>query len=296
MLGSSTELRAQPNTDYVSPMTLHYMDTPHEQYRENTMENLTPSTPHAINSHYMPPRGSTSAPAHIAFNTSPSLPFPSPAELDFDISPLTSPWLGAHQQTVSARQNANKRTASPSVDETSMRPSRKKLSPAIRPHNPTSNTKKVVRGTRSTNSTPLLRSSRSRRDSMVGDGAGDTPSPVDLSMPPPAPPSNQTLSSNSSSSAVLTSPNSEHRLMPVTPASIMNLGRLGINTNLPASQPSTMDQKAKGPTRSRSSVESAARSKPARKGPSGSMLSPNLKAILPGAYFPTPLAVYILTP
>lgn len=277
-------------------MTLHYMDTPQEQYRDNSMENLSPSTPHAINTHYMPPRGSTSAPAHIAFNTSPSLSLPSPAELDFDISPLTSPWLGAHQQSVPSRQNANKRTASPSGEETSMRPSRKKLSPAIRPHNPTSNTKKIVRGSRSTNSTPLLRSSRSRRGSIVGDGAGDTPSPVDLSMPPPAPPSNQVPSSTPSSSAPLMSPNFDHHLMPVTPASIMNLGRLGINTSLAPlpSQPSKTDQKAKSPSRHRSSIESAARGKPARKGPGGSLLSPSLKAILPGAYFPTRLARYML--
>jgi len=117
---------------------------------------------------------------------------------------------------------------------------------------------------------------------MAGDGVGDTPSPVDLSMPPPAPPSNQMSSSTSSSSQGL-----DPQLMPVTPASMMNLGRLGINTNLAStSQPSKADPKARAPTRLRTSMETAARGKPARKSPGGSFVSPSLKAILPAGSMP----------
>jgi hypothetical protein len=238
------------------------------------MDNLTPLPNHSMHHQYGPPRGSTSAPAHIAFRSSPS----HPSDLDFDISPLTSPWLGAHQQAVPPRQISNKRTASPSGDEMTAKPSRKKQSPAIRPSNPSSSTKKVTRGSKSTNSTPLLRSTRSRKGSAAGEPVGDTPSPVDLSMPPPAPPANQISSSSASSSSasldnfVPPSPDLNAPLTPVTPASIMNLGRLGINSSL---APPNRQSNPSGPA-----AESFSRSKPLKK--TGSLVSPILKPILPG--------------
>ncbi|KAJ6588910.1 hypothetical protein B0H19DRAFT_1101926 [Mycena capillaripes] len=223
--GNSTELRAQSSVEYVSPMVLDYNDTYTQQPQ-------------------YPPRGSTSAPAHIAFRTTSTQP-----DLDFDISPLTSPWLGAHQQPVRSQQaptarTSSKRTASSSEDEaTSERPSRKKHSPAIRATVPIP--KKSSRS-KSANSTPLLRSTRSRKGSISV--PGDTPSPVDLSMPPPAPPAD-------SSTFVQASPGLRpQQLTPVTPASIMNLGRLGITSSL---------------------------GKPSKKSPATA--SPGLKAILPGA-------------
>ncbi|KAJ7927591.1 hypothetical protein B0H13DRAFT_1971054 [Mycena leptocephala] len=217
---NSTELRAQSSVEYVSPMILDYSDTygqhQHQQY---------------------PPRGSTSAPAHIAFRTTSTQP-----DLDFDISPLTSPWLGAHQQP---------RNASSSEDEaTGERPSRKKHSPAIRATVPIP--KKTSSRSKSANSTPLLRSTRSRKDSIGV--PGDTPSPVDLSMPPPAPPADSSSSNNTTSVNSHVSPGLRPQLTPVTPASIMNLGRLGITSSL---------------------------AKPQKKSPASA--SPGLKAILPGA-------------
>ncbi|KAF8138059.1 hypothetical protein K438DRAFT_1946967 [Mycena galopus ATCC 62051] len=239
--GNSTELRAQSSVEYVSPMILDYGDsfTPQHQYA---------------------PRGSTSAPAHIAFRQTSSQ-----QDLDFDISPLTSPWLGAHQQPVrpqaptSTVRAGSKRGASSSDDDQpsgeSQRPSRKKQSPAIRATVPIPK-KNTTRGTKSANSTPLMRSTRSRKGSISV--PGDTPSPVDLSMPPPAPPAD---SSNNTTTFVHSSasPSTRPQLTPVTPASIMNLGRLGI-TN---------------------SFASSSAGKASKKSPATA--SPGLKAILPGA-------------
>ncbi|KAJ7065016.1 hypothetical protein C8F01DRAFT_1129151 [Mycena amicta] len=215
--GNSTELRATPSVEYVSPMILDYNDT--------------------FSQHYAPPRGSTSAPAHIAFQTTSN-------ELDFDISPLTSPWLGAHQQSASQSRPSAKRNAASSSDEdaatSSARPSRKKQSPAVRASVPIPPKRSSNSRSKSANSTPMLRSTRARKASI--NVPGDTPSPVDLSMPPPAPPAEP-------SSLTQSSPGLGPQLKPVTPASIMNLGRLGITTTI---KPSTKK-------------------------------SPSLKAILPGA-------------
>ncbi|KAF7351199.1 BHLH domain-containing protein [Mycena sanguinolenta] len=244
--GNSTELRAQSNVEYVSPMILDYGDTftPHQQQ-------------------YVP-RGSTSAPAHIAFRQTSTQP-----DLDFDISPLTSPWLGAHQQPVRSQPStsARKRGASSSGDEQptngeSQRPSRKKQSPAIRATVPIPK-KNASRGTKSASSTPLMRSTRSRKGSIGV--PGDTPSPVDLSMPPPAPPADSTASSSSATPTPTfvhsgASPATRAQLTPVTPASIMNLGRLGITNSF-------VSGTGKAP----------------KKSPASATASPGLKAILPGA-------------
>ncbi|KAF7360350.1 BHLH domain-containing protein [Mycena venus] len=250
--GNSSELRAQPSVEYVSPMILDYSDT----FRHN-------QTPHQ--QHYVP-RGSTSAPAHIAFRQTSTQP-----DLDFDISPLTSPWLGANQQPVrpqapssstaaiSTPRTGSKRGASSSDDEAaggdSRRPSRKKQSPAIRATVPIPKKSVSTRGTKSANSTPLMRSTRSRKGSISV--PGDTPSPVDLSMPPPAPPADSSSSNTTTFVHTSASPSTRPQLTPVTPASIMNLGRLGITSSL-----------GSGGGKSKKSPASAS--------------SPGLKAILPG--------------
>ncbi|TDL22818.1 hypothetical protein BD410DRAFT_898039 [Rickenella mellea] len=281
---SSTELRAQVNTNFVSPMILqNYIPPP----VSSSMSRYTSSSHNQM-------QGSNSAPAHIAFHV--NTPLPSPAELDFDLSPLTSPWLGAYQQSdQSSRPKTNKRDASSSGDDTITQSSRKRQSPAIRPSNGSSSAaiKRAgsMRGSASLNSTPALRS-RSRKGSTAGDEPGDTPSPVDLSMPPPAPPSSQqnasvptpTQSTNNS-----TSPSPS--IAPVTPASIMNLGRFGLASGLSppmtaadnnnASKQPALGNKSKQAARPKVAI-SANGSKLPKKSPSGSMISPSLKPLLPG--------------
>ena len=302
--------------------------------------------------------GTNSAPEHIAFRRR------SPKDVDLDISPLTSPWLGAHQHHSQqshqqqqqlqgfATTNSNKRTASSSGDESSSRPSRKKQSPAIRPTlagtgplsagsnsggatvSPT-NKRSSYRTSKSTTSTPLLRGSRSRRGSTIGTGMtggeveGDTPSPVDLSMPPPAPPSSSDHPEGGNNSNIdmggmmmmemgggeggggemmgFEGMGVEARLTPVTPASIMNLGRLGLNTNVNTgngnnnltSQVSTISGNGAQPTRqSRSAVAGMGKlrlatserggkgSRGGGRGPASALISPSLKPILPGTSYP----------
>ncbi|PBK78029.1 hypothetical protein ARMSODRAFT_946887 [Armillaria solidipes] len=282
--GSSAELRAQAQPiEYVSPMILNYLEpSSQDSYGDSVM---TPVPSHSIPSQFNAPRGSTSAPAHIAFRSSPSHP-PHHGDIDVDISPLTSPWLGAeqHHSNFPRRQSSsNKRTASSSGDESPSKPSRKKQSPAIRPFSNASSTimtKRTTnpRGSRSTNSTPLLRSTRSRNGSIVSNEiVGDSPSPVDLAMPPPAAPTmNQTSIPNMSAE------NPPPTITPVTPASIMNLGRLGVNSsnNTLASKDGAVDLKGKAP--SKTSASAAAihqRNKSMKRGSVGS--SPALKPILP---------------
>jgi len=104
---------------------------------------------------------------------------------------------------------------------------------------------------------------------------------VNLSMPPPAPPAVQFSSSSSSINGLPSPPNA---LTPVTPASIMNLGRLGINSSL---APPSKDQNfvtGKATARTKATAESTGRSKASRK---GSLISPSLKAILPAGNAPS---------
>ncbi|KAG5646772.1 hypothetical protein DXG03_002460 [Asterophora parasitica] len=302
----SAEIPAQQTSmDFVSPMILTngYMDSQEPSYQSEQPQHqqILSMNNHALNSNYAAPRGSTSAPEHIAFRV--NLP-PPPGDLDFDISPLTSPWLGAnhHQQAMSNFSSPNKRHASSSDDEASGMPSRKtRQSPAIRPTNPSmqssSSSKKYVRGSKSAASTPLMRSTRSRKGSTAGDIPGDTPSPVDLSMPPPAPPV-PAPPANISSEQMTSSPQFNPHLMPVTPASIMNLGRLGINNSgnsmspPPTRQIAALKGEAKG--KNAASTSAAAKSKAAetrskstRRTTTGA--SPSLKAILPAGAGPHPL-------
>ncbi|TFY77316.1 hypothetical protein EWM64_g6696, partial [Hericium alpestre] len=129
----STELhpQASPSTDYVSPMALNYIDN--SQFRGESSHGALSQTDMAI--HHLPhPAHSThSAPANLVFNTNPPVPLPSPGhDMEFDLSPLTSPWMEAYKQDqLPPRQNANnKRTASP-IEEEQARASRTRPSPAV---------------------------------------------------------------------------------------------------------------------------------------------------------------------
>ncbi|KAG6808582.1 hypothetical protein H0H92_003648 [Tricholoma furcatifolium] len=294
--GPSAEIHAQqPSLDFVSPIVLSnsFLDSqsqprPQEPFRPDLhMQPINPHHAHPINPNFTLPRGAASAPEHIAFRN-----IPSPADLDFDISPLASPWLGAqpqHHSSMGQYPTGNKRSASSSGDEANGMPSRKRQSPAIRPTNPSiSGQKKYFRATKSTTSTPLIRSTRSRKGSIIGDHPGDSPSPVDLSMPPPAPPMPAPASSSSSSSASEQVPSSPHfnpQMTPVTPASIMKLGRLGVNPSMAPPTRQIIPLKAADPKTKESATTGAAKPKAApapkttRKTAAG--VSPSLKAILP---------------
>lgn len=212
----------------------------------------SPQEPSPSN-HYVRHPGSFSAPANLAF---PSFPSPS----DLDISPLTSPWLDPCPYPPNSRPA--KRTASPSADD-SARASRKRP-PSIVPAS-----KKIPRNVKSATSTPLLRSTRARRNSSINET--DSPSPVDLTMPPPAPPKNPSSPSSSVSTATLA-------LTPVTPASMMNLGRLGVSSSLaPVPQPSRPD-KGKEPAKTKDNT--SAPKAPRKAGLP--LISPGPKPILPG--------------
>lgn len=299
--------------------------------------------------------GSISAPEYIAFQASPHNRLSSPVDLDIDVSPLTSPWLGAQQhhqmsplqnqnhhsqqqqhrhmgqlshlsssssssssssqggsqyQSVplagsTLNNNNNKRSASPTSGEAD---ARKRQSPAVRPTNPTfsqhldqqQQPRRTHRsGSRSTSSTPLLRarsgSTRQRKGSIAGalntpasinELPGDSPSPVDLSMPPPAPPAPPNPLSKSSGAnnvpssvinPVLQQSHGPSHLTPVTPASIMNLDvkgkRLKISTD---SSPGALSNVG-SPVSQRSK-------RGVHGGLSGGthLISPSLKPILPG--------------
>ncbi|KAH7919048.1 hypothetical protein BV22DRAFT_1134138 [Leucogyrophana mollusca] len=273
---SSTELRPMPNPEFMSRMNPTYPSPQQDSFSSRGLDSLpSPHTPAAPNQYLRNP-GSMSAPANIVFHTSPMFPHPSPPELDIDISPLTSPWLEAYQQQPSQIRSANKRTISPSADDNAARASRKRQIPSVLP------AKKVPRNAKSASSTPLLRSSRSRRNSTVVET--DSPSPVDLSMPPPAPPTAEPSPGIAQPHPPEVAPAPEDvRMTPVTPASIMNLGRLGISSSLAPSQsakPARTD-KGKEPAKSKLSMETTTINKGAKKG-SMPLISPGPKPILPG--------------
>ncbi|KIK95577.1 hypothetical protein PAXRUDRAFT_374674 [Paxillus rubicundulus Ve08.2h10] len=187
------------------------------------------------------------------------------------ISPLTSPWLEAYQHNPPHTRPPNKRTASP-VGDDNARVCRKRTTPTM------TASMKARRNVRSATSTPLLRSSRGRRNSTVTET--DSPSPVDLSMPPPAPPGakpSPPLSVPLSASGTHT--HEEARMTPVTPASIMNLGRLGISSGLAPVPQASRPDKSKEPAKPK---ESPFASKDPRK--SGlALINPGPKPILPVA-------------
>jgi hypothetical protein len=240
---------------------------------------------HLPPNHIPTPNDTRSAPANIAFDTTPPIPLPSPGDLDFDLSPL-SPWMDAYRPDNPQQSGRSKRTASPHEEEQA-RISRPRPSPTPRvPPTPIS-TKRPPRSTKSASSTPLLRSSRARgrKNSTSGDIPGDTPSPVDLSMPPPGlPPSQPELDTSSSPANVpvansipASATGSTYNFTPVTPASIMNLGALGMNSGL---SPPKNDGKGKSVGRGKDAVPIT------KKGSGVALVSPSLKPILPGISWP----------
>jgi hypothetical protein len=283
---NSAELHAQssPNTDYISPITLGYADTAH--YRSNAQSQHPPDM-HLPPHHMSAAHDARSAPANLVFNTTPPLPLSSPGELDLDLSPL-SPWMDAYKPD-SSHQRRSKRTASPHEDEQA-KLARQRPSPSPRVHPTPNPTKRVSRGTKSASSTPLLRSTRAgaRKSGSSGETPGDTPSPVDLSMPPPVAPaslaefgSSPPTTNTVVASTLPTGAAHGHNITPVTPASIMNLGGLGINSGLspPPTSATKSDAKSKSGGRGKDTANSAHSTK---KGNGLSLVSPSLKPILPG--------------
>jgi hypothetical protein len=291
VLVNSAELHAQssPNADYISPITLGYVDdTSH--YRANSQSQLPPDM--HLPPHHMPAsHDARSAPANIVFDTTPPMPLPSPGDLDFDLSPL-SPWMDAYRPDHSQQSRRSKRTASPPEDEQA-KVARQRPSPTSRVPSTPNSTKRARRGTKSASSTPLLRSSRAggHKNSTSVDIPGDTPSPVDLLMPPPGPPVSQ-LEINASSSSVnmpaakslsASATGNNHNIIPVTPASIMNLGGLGMNSGL---SPPTHAVKSDGRGKSVGRGKDASHSVPTtKKGNGVTLVSPSLKPILPGIWY-----------
>ncbi|KAJ2915422.1 hypothetical protein MD484_g5003, partial [Candolleomyces efflorescens] len=282
-------------------------------------------------------RGTNSAPEHIAFHIrtgpspSPQLAGGSRQDVDLDISPLTSPWLGAVYGNVS-RPTDTENSHDPSIRHSDQRLPNKRgppvngddISIARKKHssglqsfpesgmqstNASGSGRRTYqhRGSKSTTSTPLLGGSRSRSKSSVGkafatspmtfapagghniDGVPplpgsnnvptDTPSPVDLSMPPPPAPSTVPQDPSRSSDNGANALNQDEQfpgpqqLTPLTPGVVMKISfNPGAGTT-PASQ---------GPTtrNSRSKSKSEAAGKPS-KNASGPNSGSNLKNILP---------------
>jgi len=183
------------------------------------------------------------------------------ADTDFDVSPLTSPWLGAYNQQPPAPVTSNKRSVSPGDGESSNRPPPKRRS---------SIASVVVRkrATKSATSTPITITSN-----LVGAGS----SGHDFSMPPPANPSPPPNDISNSGPKKLDLTVAEETIAPVTPASIMNLGRLGVNSSLvpPKTRASEKRSKVTTTPKTKPITDPKATKKP-------SVVSPNLKPILPG--------------
>ncbi|KAF9219519.1 hypothetical protein BS17DRAFT_740670, partial [Gyrodon lividus] len=267
---SSTEIRPLPNPDFLTRLNPPYQNSQQDMYNSHGLDTVPLPSPqeHPGSNQYMRHPGSASAPANIAFHTSPSFALPSPSDLDIDISPLTSPWLEAYQQQPSHTRPPNKRTASPGGDD-SVRVSRKRTTPTM------TASMKGPRNARSATSTPILRSSRGRRNSTLTET--DSPSPVDLTMPPPAPPGIKPSLSSVPTSAPGMPTHEGARITPVTPASIMNLGRLGLSSSLAPIPQASRPDKGKEPNKPKELTSS---SKGSRK--SGlALISPGPKPILP---------------
>lgn len=284
---NSAELHAQssPTTDYISPITLGYVDTSH--FRSNGQSQLPPDM-HLPPHHISPSHDARTSPANIVFDTTPPIPLPSPGDLDFDLSPL-SPWMDPYKPDASQEPRHRKRTVSPSMEDQA-KVARQRPSPTPRVPSTPNSTKRVQRSTKSASSTPLLRSARARvrKNSTSTDIPGDTPSPVDLSMPPPGLPASQLELNASSSHLNMPVANSSttgaightQHITPVTPSSIMNLGGLGMNSGLsPPTHAVKFDGKVKPASRGKDISPSVSASK---KGNGLSLVSPSLKPILPG--------------
>lgn len=249
---SSTELRAQANHEYVSPMMLQHQ-TP--SFPMSALPHHFSQARSPISSSHMQ-QLSNSAPANIAFQMTSIA-----ADTDFDVSPLTSPWLGAYTQQPPAPVISNKRSASPSDEDSANKPASKRRSSIV----------SVVarkRATKSANSTPIT---------ITSNLAGAGSSSHDFSMPPPANPSPSPHDVSHAEPKKLDLADAEETISPVTPASIMNLGRLGVNSSLVP--PKTRASEKKNKVTTTPKTKPVVDPKPAKK---SSVTSPNLKAILPG--------------
>lgn len=250
MTGSSAELHPQrAPMDYISPMFLGYVDHPPENNRYASI----PPSPYDDSPQVSRHPGSMSAPAHIAFNSKHVMS----TDIDLDISPLTSPWLGAHSSSNSlAHRHSIKRTASPSVEEAQHLSRKRKSNGALAPKGASSLARRSPRVSRSTNSTPFL--SAAPQDG----GIQDSPSPVDLSMPPPVSDAPSMMPGPSSQSTT-------NSMTPVTPAMIMNLGRMTTNSSKPSNDQSNATQpprRAEVSTRSKTTKKVAPEATPIQPG------------------------------
>ncbi|SJL11332.1 uncharacterized protein ARMOST_14735 [Armillaria ostoyae] len=219
--------------EFVSPMTLNHSGITQGSHDDSmTLPMPNHARVHQINA---TSRGFSSAPAHIVFQSSSShLPYSGDLEPDDKFSPLTSPWLGAEQNRFTSSQHqteSRKGLASSSSDDCLFQTLRTKRSPTIRPYNDGPSSMRRMsdhRGSHSTSSTPLLRSTRLKPGDIVNDEFyGDSLSPVDWSMPPPA--TLPTMQTNLMASTPTDIPSSQ--IAPVTPASIMSLGEFARSIN-----------------------------------------------------------------
>ncbi|KAI0760134.1 hypothetical protein C8Q74DRAFT_1294199 [Fomes fomentarius] len=317
---SSTELRAQQNTDFVSPMLLHSNGGTMGTMAQNPA--LLPNFMSQLPQHMLP-SAPHSAPANIVFQ-SPGYALPSPGDLDLsELPPISSPMLDSYHNSGSSFSSGNssqntgrlrsgtigskRPNASSSGDESSVtsRPARKRPSPADRKTiTASSSGKKTNRPTRSATSTPLfpatapssVRPSPVQRGMQGLDIPGDTPSPVDPPMPPPAHPpldappsviSDPSTSSTPPPPATPVSPTGAtqpSQIQPVTPAQMFKLGRLAVGNNLvspPNTQEGTTVAKQKEGRPTTRSATGASKSKAADKTAGGQLISPALKPIRP---------------
>lgn len=163
-----------------------------------------------------------------------------------------------------------------------------------------------ARGSASLTSTPAMRA-KSRKDNSAA--MDDTPSPVDLSMPPPAPPlmigieGANVGDQDQQGQTQQMSPTSPATIAPVTPAAIMGLGRLGLssglapvdgaesNTNASSSSSSgtTQGKRRSPPKAQASSGASTSRTTTNKKASPSTLVgqSPSLKPLLPGGLTPS---------
>ncbi|KAK0192527.1 hypothetical protein F5146DRAFT_1190745 [Armillaria mellea] len=226
---SSTELHAETQPlEFVSPMVLNHSRTTQGSHVDSMR---LPMPSHVrVHQNNATSREFFSAPAHIVFQCSPSpLSHSGDLEPDDDFSPLTNlQWLGEQNRFTSSQ-----RLTSSSDDEFHFQPLRTKKSPTIRPYNDEPFSLRKMsnhRGYHSAGSTPLLRSTRLKPGDIVNDEFyRGSLSPADWSMPPPA--TLPTLQTNLMTGMPTDIPSSQ--IVPVTPASIMNLGGLARSINPP---------------------------------------------------------------
>lgn len=228
---SSTELHAERQPlEFVSPMALNLPRKAQRSHDDSMM--LMPS--HArVHQNDATSRKFSSAPAHIAFESSPShLSYSGDFQPDGDFPWSTSPlWLGAEQNRFAS---SDRPTSSSDDSEFHLQSLRPKNFPTMRLYNdgPTSLRRMSNhRGSHSTGSTPLLRSTGFKFGDIVNNEYYQGSfSPVDWSMPPPV----DLPVSQTNLMAGTDIPSSQ--IAPITPASIMNLEGLARSLNSQATK------------------------------------------------------------